>query len=176
MLLGKVKAWRKKARGEHDAFNRYVTIFIAYNIFYNLYARTMDPNVDLTFGDSYRATKTLDLVSDKAQLFRQIRSSIEDYANIIPVFREEYWPTIKSKDRVALSDSLKKALAEADADKALDMLIKWLYKVRCNLIHGEKGYNESAQRKLLSKSSLLLDEYLSYILALYRQRYSGSRN
>jgi hypothetical protein len=37
MLLEKVKEWLKKAKQERDAFNKYVSLFIAYNILYNLY-------------------------------------------------------------------------------------------------------------------------------------------
>jgi hypothetical protein len=171
MLLEKVGDWQKKSRLEHDTFNRYASVFIAYNTFYNLYAETLDPNVDLSFGDSIRATSTLNLVSDKAKLFREMKSRIEEYAQVIPLFLEEYWPRSNSKDRVAIAETLKEALAEGDADKALEMVIRWLYKVRCNLMHGEKAYGDSDQERLLAMSSELLDTYLSKILRYYRELY-----
>lgn len=37
-LLEKVDEWQAKARSETDPFNKYVSMFIANNIFYNLYA------------------------------------------------------------------------------------------------------------------------------------------
>jgi hypothetical protein len=90
---------------------------------------------------------------------------------MIPIFREEYWPTSRSPQRVALSETLKKVLKENDADMAIETLLKWLYKVRCNLVHGEKSYRDMHQRKLLEKSSFLLDKVLESLLDRYLRAY-----
>jgi len=167
-LLGKIDEWRRKAILEEDSFNKYISIFIAYNIFYNLYEKTQNPSVDLTNGDSRRAIATLDLV-DTTRLFQGLRSHIEDYVAIIPVFREEFWPKKGSRERVAISMALKSALKEENAEMTIEMLLKWLYKVRCNLIHGEKNYDDKIQEKLLAKSSLLLDVILEHMMEAYRK-------
>jgi len=167
-LLGKIDEWRRKAILEEDSFNKYISIFIAYNIFYNLYEKTRNPSVDLTNGDSRRAIATLDLV-DTTRLFQGLRTDIEDYAAIIPAFREEFWPKKGSRERIAISMALKSALKEENAEMAIEMLLKWLYKVRCNLIHGEKNYDDKIQEKLLAKSSLLLDAILEHMTEAYRK-------
>ena len=51
------------------------------------------------------------------------------------------------------------------------MLLKWLYKVRCNLVHGEKNYNDEDQKKLLKMSSSLLKKVLQNAVETYRQFY-----
>lgn len=38
-LLKKIEEWQRKANDEADPFNNYISVFIAYNIFYNLYAK-----------------------------------------------------------------------------------------------------------------------------------------
>ena len=171
MLLRKIEEWQTKARLESDSFNKYLSIFIAYNIFYNLYEKTRHPSADLTYGDKERAVATLSLLTNVDQLLRSIQSDLEDYLAIIPVFREEYWPTKRARGKVAISRTLKEAVQEGDAMKAVEMLLKWLYKVRCNLVHGEKGYNDETQKRLLAKSSLLLDKVLQHLVESYRQSY-----
>lgn len=169
-LLEKVEEWQDKANREADPFNKYVSIFIAYNIFYNLYAkrRTRNFQADFTRGDSERAIATLSLINAD-QLFRLIESDFREYISIIPVFREEYWPTRNSSRRVPISEALKDSFYTRNTKKAIDMLIKWLYKVRCNLVHGEKSYHDDDQRKLLEMSSLLLDKILQHLKSRYRQ-------
>jgi hypothetical protein len=172
MALAKIDEWRAKADGDLDPFNKYVSLFIAYNVFYALYEKTR--NAD-DFRDSEGAISTLDLISDRTELFQEMESDIREYAQIIPVyeFREEYWPTNKATNKIPISQSLKQALNEKNANQAIEMLIKWLYKVRCNLVHGEKNYNDASQRKLLSKSSSLLDKYLLHVLKCYRTTFGG---
>lgn len=171
MLLGKIEEWQAKARLESGPFNKYVSIFIAYNIFYNLYEKTRHPSADLTYGDNKRAIATLSLLRDVDKLLDSVQPDLKEYIQIIPVFREEYWPTKRARDKVAISKTLKEALKEGNAEKAVEMLLKWLYKVRCNLVHGEKGYNDETQKRLLAKSSLLLDKVLQHLLESYRQLY-----
>lgn len=166
LLLEKIEEWQKKARSEEDPFNRYVSIFTAYNIFYNLYAKTKNPNLkDLTYNNTKRAIGTLDLIRCK-DMVQFLKNDIEDYLTIIPIFREEYWGR---KHKVAISKTLKEVYKEGDKEKTIEMLLKWLYKVRCNLVHGEKSYNEGSQKNLLQKSSSLLDKVLEHLMENYRQ-------
>jgi hypothetical protein len=124
----------------------------------------------LSSGDQRRAIGTLDLIEDRVQLFQRMRADIEDYAAFIPIFREEYYYSTR-KNKVAISKSLKQALEENNADQALEMMLRWLYKVRCNLIHGEKGFNDALQKKLLARSSSLLEVYLIHISEGYHQHH-----
>ena len=91
-LLEKVEEWQNKARCETDPFNKYISMFIAYNIFYNLYAKRKNPDADFTRGDRTRATATINLI-EADQLYCLIKSDLKEYLLIIPVFREEYWLT-----------------------------------------------------------------------------------
>ncbi len=169
-LLEKVKEWQTKADSETDPFNKYVSLFTAYNIFYNLYAKKKDmsPNTDFVFGDSKRDTDTISLI-DVDQLFPLIESDLKEYLSIIPIFREEYWKMRNA--RVPISQRLKASFEAKNKAQAIDLLIKWLYKVRCNLVHGEKSYHDTYQKRLLEISSVFLDRILRHLVSRYEQIY-----
>lgn len=170
-LLEKVDEWQTKANSESDPFNKYVSIFIAYNIFYNLYARKSGKfQADFARSDRKRATATISLVKTD-ELFPLVESNLKEYITIIPVFREECWPTQNSPKRVPISKMLKESFHAGNLKRTIDMLIKWLYKVRCNLVHGEKSYRDDNQKKLLEISTKLLDEILRHLISRYKQTY-----
>jgi hypothetical protein len=172
ILLGKIDEWQKKARREQDPFNKYVSIFTAYNILYNLYKKTKEPTADLTYKDGLRAIEVLPLL-DASQLFELLKNDLSAYINFIPVYRDEYW---NKKRQASINAILAEAFKKEDKKRTVEMLVKWLYKVRCNLVHGEKNYDDERQRTLLSMSSLLLEKIVDHALASYKKLYvSGEK-
>jgi hypothetical protein len=165
MLIQKIREWQKKSKQEKDPFNKYISICISYNIFYNLFAKTKDPSVDLTNGDSKRAVNTIELIIDADKLFKILQPDLEKYLQIIPAYREEHW------QKIPITKELKQAYKENNAKKTIDLLLKWLYKVRCNLVHGDKGYQDDQQKMILEKSNLLLGVLLENLLEIYLRRY-----
>lgn len=71
-----------------------------------------------------------------------------------------------------IARTLKAAFREENKDEAVELLVKWLYKVRCNLIHGNKSYKDTDQGKLLEKSSYLLDKILDHLLMKYEEKFN----
>ena len=143
-LLRKIKEWQEKANAEDDPFDKYISMFIAYNIFYNLYEMKRTNNFD---EDSYdhdrdKAINAIKL-SNSVQLFDEISAELDAYLKMIPVFREEYWPRKnlgKGKQGLPLAKSLKAAFLRSDKNEVVKLLVRWLYRVRCNLVHGTKSY------------------------------------
>jgi hypothetical protein len=164
-LLRKIQEWRVKAGEETDPFDRYLSLFIAYNIFYNLFKKTKDPNANLAHGDSARAVETQSLAHPDA-LFKILEPELRRYVNLIPIYREEFWD-----GGVPIRGTLIEALNEKNSVKTLDLLLKWLYKVRCNIVHGEKNYDDLMQKKVLEQSDSLLDKILAHLLESYKQKY-----
>lgn len=152
-LLRKIEEWEIKAQNENDPFNKHLSIFIAYNIFYNLYKKSDYPDADLSRGDSKRAIATLALMK-KDELFNTLKLDINRYLGIIPAYREEYW------DHVKISEALLEAYERQDTRQSLGLLLKMLYKVRCNLVLGEKNYDDKLQKSLLPMSSLLMEKIM----------------
>ncbi len=167
MFLGKVREWQHKAKQEVDAFNRYISVFIAYNILYNLYKKTKYPGADLSSGDSTRAIATIDLVEDPDELISLLRPCLDRYLNMLPIYREEYWP--RPPSGLPITKKLKEAISSDESREAIRTLLMWLYKVRCNLVHGEKGYKDTDQMDLLSESSVILDKILGYLMRRYEE-------
>ena len=89
-LLRKIEEWRTKAVNEKDPFDKYLSLFVAYNIFYNLYKKTEHPDANLAHGDSSRAVETQSL-ADPIPLFNSLRPQLKSYVNFIPIYREEFW-------------------------------------------------------------------------------------
>ena len=173
-LIEKIEEWREKANSEADPFDKYISIFIAYNIFYDLYEKrkTDDFDKDFSSGDTRRAIGVVEL-ADSNKLFNEINSDLAKYLEIIPVFREEYW-TEKLRGelrRAPISEELKTAFHNADKKKTIDLLVKWLYKVRCNLVHGVKSYKDTNQKDLLQQSAGLVDKILGHLLMRYSEKY-----
>jgi ABC-type uncharacterized transport system auxiliary subunit len=165
ILLGKIDEWQRKARREQDPFNKYVSIFTAYNIFYNLYKKTKEPTADLTLKDRIRAIEILPLLKAN-QLFESLKNDLSEYVNFIPIYRDEYW---NKTDQVSINAMLAEAFQKGDNERTIEMLVKWLYKVRCNLVHGEKNYDDERQKSLLSMSSRLLEKIVDHGLASYKE-------
>ena len=70
-----------------------------------------------------------------------------------------------------IRETLVKAFDDKNPQKTIDMLLKWLYKVRCNTVHGEKNYDDSEQKELLVQSSSLLEKILVHLMERYNLKY-----
>ncbi len=156
-MLQLADSWLRKANGEQDPFNRYISLFVSYNAIYNIVALQKDPNVDLTTKDGQKAIDAISTITDKPRFVERLKPDLLDYLKLIPVFREEYWG--KGTDQ-PISENLRKALERNDIEAILTYLMEWLYKVRCNVFHGVKQYGDRKQEELLGKSCALLERII----------------
>lgn len=118
---------------------------------------------------------------DSDELFQSLKPKLNQYLQIIPVFRKEYWPRNNAPQKVEISKALKDAVESNDSKIAIEMLLKWLYKVRCNLVHGEKSFTDSQQKQLLAESNSIMEIILRYLIRCYQEKYnltpvSGSKS
>ena len=106
LTLEKINGWRNKSYSEDDPIDKYISLFISYNIFYNLYAITeKSENIDgewitikrkdfdeaIHKRDKKKVTKPIDLVNVDV-LYQHVKNDdLEGYLYIISRFREEYW-------------------------------------------------------------------------------------
>ena len=167
-LLSRVRDYQSKSRAEEDPFNRYASIFIAYNTLYSLYGEMLFPEADLSRKDFELAVGASELVSAPRTLIEHLQPELGLYLELIPVFREEYYS--ESRTRIPISVALKDAVARGEDFRAVQMLLRWLYKVRCNLFHGEKDYSDSQQRRMLDLSATLLQRIVDTMIGEYSNR------
>src|SRR5438094_3036666 len=160
-ILEKTFDWVAKSRTDTDPYDKYVSIFIAFNIFYNLVAKTRNPRTNLRFGDGKRAIGVRKLL-DSSAVISHLGEFLDAYLPMIPVSSEEYLD-----NGIPIADTLRKAYAAGDAEQALEFLLRWLYRVRCNLFHGNKDFNVQTQREMLRRSSMILDIVLGELVSGY---------
>jgi hypothetical protein len=164
-ILGKTYDWVAKSRNDTDPYDKYVSIFIAFNIFYNLNAKTRKPLINLRFGDSERALKVRRLL-DATTVLMHLGHSLDSYVDFVPVSSEEY-----VDGRIPITDTLRQAYRRGDAEQAMEFLFRWLYRVRCNLFHGNKDFNVERQREMLRRSSVILDIILDELVSKYCEQW-----
>src|SRR5437879_61078 len=143
-LLERIQQWQLKARKEPDPFDRYVSFFVAYNTFYNLYWKTENPTDNLLSGDKRRSISPRGLIADHKRLVDELAPHLTDYLILIPIYNEEFW-TIRERGqqsikREPISKLLKEAFKNGWSSETIEFLLKWLYVERCNLVHGQKDY------------------------------------
>jgi len=148
--LQKAEEWIEKSKNEiDDPFNTYADLYIAYNILYNIKAKLDDPNISLEWRDSNRAINILDIL-DVDYLINTLNSNIEQFVNMVLLFKSEMW------NKKNIQVELQRALIMGDNKLIIEYVLKMLYKIRCNLFHGEKGVNE-IQRRLLINAIIILE-------------------
>lgn len=168
-LLSKAERWIQKAEKEQDPFDRYVSYFISFKILYDSYAKEMNADADLSLGDSRRAVEIRDLVPEKVALLRGLKGPLRDCLEIIPAFREEYWGR---SHPVPIASRLREAFYSDNAPDTVEFLLKWLYKVRCNVVHGAENYDEKLDKKILGYSNTLMAGILAVVLPEYKRRFT----
>lgn len=140
--LEKSEKWLYKHNDDSDFFDRYLSLFIAVNIIYSLWRKINKP--DSKFKDK---RDFLGLGNDL------IKGSVRD--NLIKSYPTELFEILKRGDfyievgNWGNKEEIQKAFKRSSNDSEKFKII-WesFYSVRCNLIHGEKGYS-SRQEELL---------------------------
>lgn len=153
-----VDHWIQKATKESDPFDKYISYFIAHNMLCSLVALHDNPKVDLMSGDADRAFGVARIIRDKKNFVDQIKEELADYVGRIPVESEEFWKG------VAISKELNLAINQDSPERIIEYMLKWLYKVRCNMFHGAKEYNMAKWGPVLDSGNALLGRAVSLLL------------
>lgn len=159
-LINKASEWISKGDNENDPFNRFFSYFVAHNILYNLYARINNPSIDLTINDKNRSIKVHELIRDHRLFIHSNDVDIRSFICLLRKFRKEKW-TIKSKE--SINDSLERSYLNRNYKLVTRDVLRMLYKLRCNMFHGEKNMNAPNQRELIEVSNKILKTILNEI-------------
>jgi len=159
-LINKASEWIRKGDHENYPFNGFFSYFVAYNILYNLYARIKNPSVDLTTNDKNRSVKVHELIRDPGLFIHSNDVNIRSFIYLLRKFRKEKW-TRKSKE--SINDSLERSYINRNYKLVTRDVLRMLYKLRCNMFHGEKNMNAPNQHELIEVSNKILKTILSEI-------------
>ncbi len=168
-MLTKVEGWIQRAEKERDPFDKYISYYTSFSILYNTYAKEMDASADLTYGEGRRAADIGNLIPDKQAVVNDLREPLRDYLEIIPAFREEYWGR---SHPIPIASRLREAFYSDNAADTIEFLLKWLYKVRCNIFHGEKNYDPTLDKTILDYSNRMIARILSSALTGYKRKFA----
>lgn len=92
-----------------------------------------------------------------------IHSNDEDIRSFICLlrkFQEEKWTT---KSNESINDSLERSYLNRNYKLVIRDVFRMLYKLRCNMFHGEKNMNASNQHELIEVSNKILKTILNEI-------------
>ena len=142
-------------------FDEFVTRFIVYNVLYNLCAEKLAYGKKV--GDKKKATEAVfDVLQRKsAHLLSVMTPDIEKLNNIIS--ENGY---IIDTDDPANNNVMLKKMSSSNTDEKIKSVLNCLYKLRCNLIHGDKEYMEEQQPLLATANNCLkiLNEEICMVL------------
>lgn len=142
-------------------FDEFVTRFIVYNVLYNLCAEKLAYGKKV--GDKKKTTEAVfDVLQRKsAHLLSVMTPDIEKLNNIIS--ENGY---IIDTDDPANNNVMLKKMSSSNTDERIKSVLNCLYKLRCNLIHGDKEYMEEQQPLLATANNCLkiLNEEICMVL------------
>lgn len=157
--------WLQKADKITDGdiaslIDKYVTLFINYNFLYNLVPQKKAQetgNAREDIGDRAGATTfTINflgaVVISEYVTQNCLDEQIEQLADAMPHFNIEL---IKGTPQPKRDEVLIKGLRSEDAGTKILSLMKVLYSIRCNIVHGEKGLHQYQEMLLLPAIQLL---------------------
>ena len=165
-FLPRISKWVKKADDEKDVFDKYLALFIATNMTYNLWAKVKNTErKELIFKDSQTFMDLRELIRNHEEFLQDINlKNLTDILHrdnlVVEIVR--YNKQTKKYEIEGLAQNIL-TRENISAERTTYYLWKTLYKIRCNLVHGEKGY-EDKQIRLLTCASKILRKVLIKIL------------
>ncbi len=146
-----VKASSYKEKDLNSYFDKYFSLFVAYNILYNQISEKLFIQKKIKkdrygrFSDKASATKYITLFIDKSILKDTLCvNSITEIFNLIPAYFN-----------ITNNDNKLKSNWETKND--VQSILEILYGIRCNMFHGSKDFKDD-QIKLLIPAIKLLEE------------------
>jgi len=157
--------WLQKADNLIDGdiaslIDKYVTLFISYNFLYNIIPIKKAQETSKAREDVHdragATTFTIDFVGaeviSKYLTEQGLDGQIEQLAKAMPNFNIDL---NKGKPQPEKDENLIKDLRSADSSIKILALMKTLYSIRCNIVHGEKGLDQYQEMLLLPAIQLL---------------------
>ncbi|NJE49616.1 hypothetical protein [Thermococcus sp. 9N3] len=161
--------WLKKAKQEADGFNKFFSLWVGYNAFYNhyhFYTSTRRSQGSSEKNKIIQTAKLLTISEKRAILFKHL-------TNIEYILKENYTIKLRGKDgdvKQKLKEYIEKFRNDPNDDNieiAFEFLLKLLYGIRNNLFHGKKLLSDYIQEKLLTKAYNILLTIFSLMLIKY---------
>lgn len=189
------KTWIQRYETSTDGFDKFISLYIAFNALYEVITRTLlitkqidylDYVNDYSRKEYLRASEIIVMYLDKdtAKLMSN-PTILKEIPNIEKIIRDSNYyfdfkplkdnllnsisnkilnPTVPAKKILktineSRDEEYLKDLLSGDSKLSLGALLKLLYKVRCNIFHGNKNYQFEMEQRVKKYSALLFIIY-----------------
>lgn len=180
--------WREKAN-EYNSddlsnyFDKFFTLFVVYNRIYNVVVAILNEKGEL---DTLKQQGKIDkrkiepydnkaaticvahfLHGDLQAIIEKNQNQIEEFKNIIR--NQRFYIDLKHGHPQREKDlDLLRGLESSDNLLIVESLLKILYKIRCNIFHAEKGYNNE-QRLILEPANNCIQNLIDRLIIKVRE-------
>lgn len=145
------KTWLNKAKQEEDCFDRFVSLWFAFNALYN------------EFLYRYEKDAIIDLVDDRRYFIGDRRLNKILSSPSVDFFKRRVIRDCKGTGQDTRQEQIK-LKSFGPPKMRLKNLLLILYQVRCNLFHGNKMYGRDADNEVIGHASaVLLDIMNTYL-------------
>lgn len=161
--LKKCRDWYVGSLEHQDHADKFLSIWIAFNIMYNLYNALIDRKHKDEHDDHKKAIGIRTLFDSES-----IMKQIIDLSKLIELLNEYDIFKRTKKATIMHNVNLKKAYERENHKEAFKNLLECLYTIRCNLFHGVKGRDDFRQKRLLTRcygvlQILVKEAFFAYI-------------
>jgi hypothetical protein len=168
--------WLHKASGYNadsldGAFDKFVTLYTVFNILYDEAFSQLVDSKKVKSGDNGERRKAVTHIAaflEHDVLKARLRSHSETLSSIMGLIRDrKYYFSVKGPQwhpNFAKDAQLLRDLQSDDAIRFSEAVLILEYRVRCNLLHGLKGY-DSEQMQVIVPMTELLEEIINVALS-----------
>ncbi len=181
-----VQRWLKKAEEYDgsdlsDAFDKFITLYIVFNILYEEAFSRIKEKEEISRKDSaerMRAVKHVANFLGHDEISRRIQSCSKALSSIIEILEvPKYYFNVKrgSRDPDWEKDAQKlQDIQSGDSTRLSKAILNLEYRTRCNLFHGAKSYDEG-QKDVIGPMTVILSEIIEVALEKFEiQRLNSS--
>ncbi len=171
--------WNEKCKGlyKYETFDFYDLSFLdLYNALYNVIVRTKEriDKITMEKGDRKKAINCMVMeLSEELSVLENFFIQPEIITNVERIVemleQEEFGVSFKDGEHSSENDKKISAnLKSANLKKRIEGVLTFLYEVRCNLFHGDKGY-ENQQIQVLETLNVLLEKIVEILFNRFRK-------
>lgn len=138
--------WYMKSFKEIDPFNSFISIWIGFNVLYNINSANIS--------EVGRVRSICNLLQNRDQIIQELETKLQMRNH----FREF---TIRLRGGRDVKETFISDYERGNYQSAFQSFLECLYAIRCNLFHGEKSSGSPYQSKLISKCHRALTVIIS---------------
>lgn len=158
-----IKDWFEKSQSEDDIFNQFIALWISFNAFF--IAKFKNEFTNSRFPAEYEFLNKVKDDSSLKDLYQSLDkdSNFNDFLDFLENGNDDvgtHFPKKVADMRFESNESKAKEFSNIDD---FSQFIDVIYKIRCNLFHGNKSDSNPADKFLVEYAYKILEPYLKEV-------------